>query len=485
MEPLLILPSPDGALVFGMDWLPLIGNSLERSAYRIAREHKATHLVLGNGGAAAVGLAVIPAGLSPGRSVLASAAQCLAGLFPSGTVALMLEISPGRFWVVAIHDGAVVTGTDRLYPEADAARAAIGDLTQAFPRLAVLGTQGVSQAPSLSALETAHSERARLIRVRGGVDVLCSPAGWFLAVLTAVLLAAWLSRPAAPARARAVAPVPDQEPAAAWRHALRVARQGHVVHGFSGTRLVLDSFYDLPAMVAGWRLVQASCVPDGSGWRCDAAYRRPTGSKGSDAFLDASPRAWRVSFPALEQARAAWHLDGSAIGLARHPSRSVSDDDRHLLGRLQALSPAFTRLELGQPVALKVAPPRDRRGRVLALPPGVPRHVVRSVRAIGPLRSASLLAPLASSVEWSRIAVTAGGVRSPSLTSSRFVISFEGVLHETEPPGEDPAASSVAPIPDVRRKAVPSQCSSGICPDAGHAGSPGTVGHAGAGRPGD
>jgi hypothetical protein len=484
MEPLLILPSPNGALVFGMDWLPLIGNRLERSARRIAREYKATHLVLGNGGVAAVGLAVIPASVPGRRCALVSAAQCLAGLFPSGTVALMLEVAAGRFWVAAIHDGAVVTGTDRLYAEADAARAAIGDLAQAFPLLTVLGTPGVSQAPSLSVLEAAHNERARLTRVRGTAHALRSPAGGLSAILVAVLLAAWLWRPTAPVRARAVAAVPDQDPVAAWRRAIGVARQGRVVHGFSGTRLVLDSFYDLPTVVAGWLLVRASCVPDGSGWRCDASYRRRKDGKGSDAFLDASPGTWQVSFPALEQARAAWHLDGGAVRLARHSSRSVSDDDRHLLGRLQALSPAFTRLELGRPVPLKVAPPRDRRGRVLVRPPGLPRHVVRSVRVTGPLRSAGLLAPLASSVEWSRIAFTAGDVRSPSLTSSRFVISFEGVLHETESPGEDPASPGMARVSGGRKKAAPLPCPPGACPDAGHAGSPGLVGQGGASHSG-
>src|SRR3546814_20214746 len=65
---LLILPSSGGALVFGMDWLPLIGRRTERTAYRAARQYKATHLVLDGPQAAAVGLAIVPSAHGDRRS---------------------------------------------------------------------------------------------------------------------------------------------------------------------------------------------------------------------------------------------------------------------------------------------------------------------------------------------------------------------------------------------------------------------------------
>jgi hypothetical protein len=107
-----------------------------------------------------------------------------------------------------------------------------------------------------------------------------------------------------------------------------------------------------------------------------------------------------------------------------------------MLSRLQALSPAFTRLDIGLPTALPVIPPKDGHGRALPSPQGVPRHVTRAIRVAGPLRSAGLLIPVVSSVEWARIGITLGGTRPVSLTSSRLMVSLEGVVHASEPPPE-------------------------------------------------
>src|SRR3546814_13674985 len=112
---LLILPSSGGALVFGMDWLPLIGRRTERTAYRAARQYKATHLVLDGPQAAAVGLAIVPSAHGRGGLILVSAARNLAGMFPSGTLAALLRIEPGGFWVAGVQEGTVEVGRARLY----------------------------------------------------------------------------------------------------------------------------------------------------------------------------------------------------------------------------------------------------------------------------------------------------------------------------------------------------------------------------------
>ncbi|HEU0230571.1 MAG TPA: hypothetical protein VFR20_08360 [Burkholderiaceae bacterium] len=480
MAPYLILPSSDSALVFGMEWLPLIGRRLESAAYRTARQYKASHLVFSNTGATAVGLADLPTGMPRAGGALRSAAQCLACLFSSGTVALMLEVESGRFWVAAVHDGAVVTGTDRLYPGEDVARAAMEDLKQAYPRLAVLGAPGSPPAPSLRALDSADGTRTRLVRARSGGGIrrtlICSS----LAMLMVAPLIIWGVRPRNVALAPTALPAAHQSPATIWRRAVDSARQGHVVHGYAGTRLVLDSFYELPGSMAGWSLTQAACSPEGSGWRCDAMYRRRANGAGSDVFLDAAPSAWRVSFAGLDQARVSWPLSGTAVALVRHDPHSVRHDDRHLLSQLQALSPAFTRLELGQPVALRITPPRDRGGRVPPRPPGMPRYVTRSVRIMGPLRSAGMLAPLMPSIEWSRVTLASSDVRAPSLTASRFVISFEGVLHESEP--LDAEGVSSGRVSTVGQEDKSPQCMHDRCHGAGPAGASGVVGDAGSGQ---
>lgn len=441
----MIVPQSGAALVFGMDWLPLIGRRAERSAYRFARRYRATHLVLGNAEAAAVGLAMLAPGSARASDILWSAAQCLASLFPSGTVAIMLEVVPGRFWVAATHDGNVVAGTDRFHPGAGPAQGAVEELRQAFPRLTVLGSPGAPPMPALSALSAAGTESARLVRLRRRGAVLRVLAWWLGVGSAAAMPIWWLWAPGLPRGASPASRVSDIDPAVAWAQARKAAKHGRVVHGQAGTRLVLDSLYELPAIVAGWGLAQASCSPENLGWRCRAEYQRRASHADSGTFLAQASGEWRVTFPSLDQASVNWRLAAGAVALADHVPDSARHHDAHMLSRLQALSPAFTRLDLGLPTALPVIPPRDGRGRALPSPQGVSQHVTRAVRVAGPLRSAALLIPVVSSVEWARIGVTLGDARPVSLTSSRLMVSLEGVVHASEPPPEVGATSPGVP----------------------------------------
>jgi len=432
MDQLLILPSQDGALVFGMDWLPLIGRRAERAAYRIARQHKATHLALEGPGAAAVGLAAVPPARAHRGKTLHSAAQGMAGLFPTGTVAMLIQVQPGAFWVVAIHEGAVIAGTDRLYDASARARAALADLKQAFPHLRVLGDGQAPDAPDLQAIRGAGTAQSRLLRVGARRPMLPAPLQWFGLALVLVLLAPrlWaLATGWGPGRPEA-AERPD--PVAAWRQAMLATARTHVVHGIAGTRQVLEALYELPVQVAGWSLAGAQCLADGRTWRCQADYRRTAPDASNDSFLGGVPGHWRVGFASMDLARPGWEFPSGATGLDRHVPDSVGHNDRYLLSRLQAISPAFTQLQLGKSAALAVASPRDGHGVEIPRPAQVPRYFRRAVRIKGPLRSASLLPPHAASMRWEKIGIVLGDARQATLKTSRIMISFEGALYEVE-----------------------------------------------------
>src|SRR5690606_21936348 len=99
-------------LAFGLEWLPLVTGKPERSAHRLARQHKASHLVMSTDSAASVGLAFVGRSSPLRRRTVHSAAQIVAQLFEVGTVALVLCLPGSLYWMVAVHEGAVLSRTD-------------------------------------------------------------------------------------------------------------------------------------------------------------------------------------------------------------------------------------------------------------------------------------------------------------------------------------------------------------------------------------
>lgn len=437
MGQLLLLPSANGKLVFGLEWLPLIGRRTESRAYQAARQYRATHLVVDGPDGAAVGLATLDGANMPGNQVMHSAARALANLHGSGTVASCLPVKNDVFWVVGVHEGTVIAGTDRLYSTREQADAGLADLRQAFPHLHVLDIEAVGQGTLPGSIQDGCDASALLHKVRGRrrrfrTGVMCVVLAlllWFLVPqLWNMAFTAGPDQPGVQARV---------DPVAAWRVAVTKARRGHVVHGVSGTRLALDAFYTLPVFTAGWALTRAQCLAKDTSWNCQATYRRSTPTADNASFLEAAHKSWGVSFPSLDSAHVSWVLASGSLPLNQFSPDSTDYNDRHLASRFQAISSAFGQLQLGKPVPYPVLPPVDSNGRRIARPVSELRHLTRSVHIKGPLRSASLLLPYVGPIEWKKIGIVVGSARLPSLTSSQLIVSFEGVIHETESQAND------------------------------------------------
>ena len=435
MDGVLILPGAAASLAFGLEWQPLIPGRAVREAHRRARRARATHVVVAGDGAAAAGMARLRV-QAPGASrSIHSAAQNLALLFGAGTFALLLELAPGRHWLVAVHDGAVVMRTDRLFESCEQAAAAMDELRQAYPRLVVLPGAAGYAAPDLAQIEAASTPQTRLVAVAARWRrLLPRPAQWLLlAVLLAMLLPrAWQAlRPPRPAQAGA-----GIDAVQAWRAALRKVQRKHVLHGVRGTQAVLAVLYALPISLAGWRLSQAACEARPGAWHCSARYERLDAQASNAGLLAAAPRHWRLGFPSMEQAHADWRVAHAGLPLHEHALYSPAYNERHLLSALQAILPAFASLRLGKGRGLQVTAPRDARGRPLPRPAGLPAYVLRPVEVHAPLRSAGLLLPHTQAMAWRKVALSVRQAARPGLKSSSLHLSMIGDLYEIQYPYE-------------------------------------------------
>lgn len=426
----LILPLPTATLVFGLQWLPLLGGKAGRLAPRLARQHRATHMVFAGDASDSVGIVSLKTGRAQRKTRLHSAAQNIAQLFSTGTVALLLELEQAGYWLVAVHEGAVIARTDRLYRSSTDAQLVLSELRQAYPQLVLLGDAHAPQQPSLGLIEAASSNHSLLRLLRRWTPVLPWPVQVFFLSLVLVLLVPRLWDAFGSTPYASVRQVDD--PSQAWRSALEKSTQGRAVHGVQGMHDLLQALHQLPVRVGGWALQEAECRPKPRKWRCLARYTRATVQASNLQFLSAAPVHWLVEFDSIEQARPTWEVNAQATPLQLARLKSSADHERNLFSSLQAIRPAFSQMQIGQPQSLPLSAPTDNNGHALPRPPGLLTYFSRSVRLVGPLRSASVMLPYAESIEWTKAQLTLRDVDQPGLKSSNLSLSLQGNLYETE-----------------------------------------------------
>lgn len=419
-----ILERDGVALVFGLEWFPLLGSHPEVQARSVARARRASHRVVCAGGAAAVGL------LQTGRMSrkrgqrYCSAAAAFARLHAHETVAAVMTLPGGRRWMVAVHEGAVMTRCDHLHDASAPMDETLSLLREAHPGLTVLDDRG-SPAGQLDALFEAAMEGCELVgsrrRMTGRI------------VLLSLLLTAGvtLAKGGGLWGAREADVIPVQDAGSAWQDAIAESARAHRVHGVTGLQAALTAIYDVPVMVAGWHLDQVECRPRPSTWQCRSRYRR--GNTGdNERFIAAAKADWDLSFDPMQGAEAAWSVPLPSQPLAHVRLHGPRQNEARLISALQAMLDAFTELRLDPPQAIPVRAPLDAQQLPLPRPPGLAAYQRRVVRLQAPLRSLALLLPETAHMSWDRILVQVTAVDQPTLRSSGLRASLSGVLYEKD-----------------------------------------------------
>lgn len=410
------------SLVFGLDWIPLLGD--EGGAANVAGRHGASHLALSGNPPAALGMAT---GLSR-RSTYWSAAILMACQHPVGTVVRMVPLEGGVWHVLACHEGVALVRADRGYADYALACQAVEMLRMSYPHLSLHEdpppaaideerTAGLQDLAKLSAsVPPLQRVRPRLIR-RSVLAVLVLTAG----VLAAVF---W--------RAAARPGPPLQTAQAAWALALDQTLARRPVHGSAGTRDILQALYRQPVHLAGWRLQSLRCEPasGNSRWGCIGEYRRNRPTADSRGLLAVAPADWRLDFPSLDRARAQWLLAPAATPVRPENLPAGGILARDWVSALQGILPAFSKIQVEPARPLVIPGPRDAQGRELPRPADLPALATRALQVRGPLQSASLLAPLAQAVSWHKLNLTFTPGARTGLRSSRLILHLEGIAYE-------------------------------------------------------
>ncbi len=414
----LVLAAGRAQLIFGLEWHALLDAAPAKAGRRLARQRRATHMALSGSAAASVGLAFL-GGAQRRATGLHSAAQAVASMFPQGTYTLMLEVDTGVYWLVGVHEGAVIARTDVLHCDTALVRTLIAELTMAYPHLVELGSPNAPSAPTLSDIESAVSSKTLLLKVRSARSFgigLCLAFGLLLSALYGPFNTRHTTESDRVVRDGQFAPgFTALQPS--------TASPGVRVHGQAGLDGLLHVFYSLPVQADDWVLQHAACLDAAQSWQCTAHYHRAAHSASNAAFLRAMPSSWRVDFPSLETAHVHWSTQAFTAALHADMLAHKADNDRLLFSRLQAISKAFQRIDIG--ISTPV---------VEQIHEGGPQYQRRSLHIDGPLRSFSFLPPYAAGMAWTKAELRHQPIDRADAQSSRFVFSLSGALYETTKP---------------------------------------------------
>ncbi|TEA77344.1 hypothetical protein [Allopusillimonas ginsengisoli] len=443
MTEALVLQVGKVSLVLGLEWFALLDEGGARAARRLARRHRATHMIAIGHAAGAVGVVTLPQhrgrnhtrvsrnakpAPAPSDSILHSAAMLFARQFPTGTVAALIEVSPGLLWLIAVHEGVVVARTDRLYVDAAAALAAMAELKLAYPHLVTPGEGAVPAVPGLDALTQHTGAHSQLLYLSNWRQMSISTQLGLGLMFILVFCAARLN-----AGSYQMDPLSHKEPATSWltpSSDAMLPTASPVVHGITGLQSLLGIFHALPTNPGGWALTWSQCQAHALSWHCVARYRRERAEATNEALLQHAPSAWRISFVSLDEATADWQTDAPGILLQHARPMSPVHNDRHLLSALQGLQALFTHLQVGQP--MPVASVSTHSSPAQAAGDLASQFRQRAIRIEGPLRSASLLVDHAAFMGWSTAMLRVQAIDAPDTKRSRFLLTLEGELYESK-----------------------------------------------------
>ncbi|AZY49752.1 pilus assembly protein [Bordetella avium] len=353
-----------GRWVYGMAWFAVVGSHAPRMARLRARQMGASHYLLGGEQALTVGCSRLR-----GRGVFHSAAQQVASHFAPASFAAILALDDSH-WLVAVQEGAVLSGGDQLFARYADAEAALDRLGPDFTGNSEDAEQALQALPG-------KATRLHALPPR--------PSGWLvLAVLTAGL-GLWLWP-----TAQAPAPLAQTEKPAE----LCLAD-------------VLASLQKIPMRQAGWLLAEAQCQAGLRSWSCHARYQPETSSALSSAFRTDGP--WTLALSGMDDIALSWQAPGQCeVSLSGQPP------DLRWMQAMQPWRGAFDEIHMGPWM------PKD-------------EVQARALRLSGPLRSYSLPPWRRLPAYWRRVQLHVDLSRPPSARSSGLTLLVEGDLHAVIP----------------------------------------------------
>ena len=425
----LILSHPLGAgIVFGLNWMPIMGGVPKELGRRRARLLRATHFLVIGESAAVVGCGAIKdTRRYEGKErldrsgALFSAAAMFAAEHALGIVAGLFEIPNKGYWLIAVNAGLVLAQTDRLIVTLDEAQLAVTALENRFPSLRLLALQKIESEALPSWMVGDLKREGRLYRLSVSVSPFLT--GIVALVFVGCLYGSWvfLHRPPVPIK-------PSAESAdIRWAQVMSKFSSSHSIHDPDHLFEVLQSWQKAPLKPGGWQLRRIFCETASMDWHCAAHYQRIQRMARSEQLDAAKPEKWNLDLIDLDHAALRWEIRAAA---STFQTVSSSTPFKIWMSYLQSVTPVFESIEIGSGTRITIQAPVDEYGVVIDRPAHIKSLKRRSLSIKGPLRSASALKGLTVPVRWRSVHLNVGSVAGVGITRSALLVHLIGEVYE-------------------------------------------------------
>lgn len=465
-----------GALVLGLSWRSIVSKGVEASAIKMARQNKATHLIVRE---QQVGWAKLPKSATlPPRMYPVSAVAARQHVGDSLYVLDLGDIKPGLFWVATSRDGSP-TANDEVLRDVDAHEA----LAQA--RLLMEQVEdGASSLTVYTNVEHHGFTNAQPISLQGLIDAakvsdqMMRPVasqsskgknkpllvGAVLLMLAIAGNEAWNQHKESElARLALLNKKPAIDPALEWGKVIEQWQRDTAAPRPTTLTDVIASAYKAPVNWEGWSMSVSSCnagalsggtpiatqttqgmdasqvaglVTDATtatirqSWSCSATYeRKPNGTLSRD-MAPKIPGAFSVSFTPLNQMVLSWSFFVDAENISLEKIQSVQHHNIESSSHLQHLQQAMVEEPRFTFAPVTLIAPKAEDGTALPPDPRIADLKSGELQVRGPLRTLEAIGASGIQVAWRSISIQPDTqTNTPGLRSSVLMAQAQGVLY--------------------------------------------------------
>lgn len=360
--------------VFGLNWFVVLGENLDKEAYKLARKQGADYYLRGGGRANTVGLLKTNKnGGYPDRGKeLHSIAATFARTFANSIFVVRFK-TPLGYWIMVAHDGLVQEGTDCFYDTIEETDGIIQGFKKMWGEIPVYGDQPNDiDMPDLGDILPQTGQYTRL--KRASVSLRSIPIwGWAIIALGAGYFAydegttRWEAYQAQ--KRRDEQRWLQENPTQAWRQAILSWAKNTPVLGGTGIDQWGAAIASVPTHIGRWELAGFNCSSLG---KCTGEYfRMPLGSLTS--FEQFMPEGWEKHPKSLNVMAVNFSFPlelTNLLDLGVDDLPKIQESKKVELNLLQGILPIVNKVDFSQAEKAKIKAPQQEQsnGSMRAVP---------------------------------------------------------------------------------------------------------------------
>lgn len=433
------LVPPGKALVMGLTWKVLLGQSLDELALAESIKAKASHFTH-SGRSGSVGYTRFKA--DPKLAYL-SLANLFAASNPISTAFVALTINDSDVWVCGVSNGSVLTGYDVITDDLDTVESMKEGFGRRFADANFLGDAGIDGLDENYAWDAIQEllgnnsvvSAAGLKIVKGGLGKSMRKVPKPLIYLTLLGISLFAFQKAGLPLAKSLFAPKEQavveDPEVLWADALEGWLEANRVSGPSALNEALNGIGDVPIIIAGWRAKSIECSWTTKAWKCIGEYKASSRLHTNSAFDAAKPTSWLVSWSLLQGAKVSFDLPTASHSIVIKSLKPVSEHQLVTASKVQMLSPLLTAGDkaISSFARIAVPPPKLANGGNVPPSTAVVFPLVAKALLKSPLRTAAAMQGWADDVSWTRIVLTFDLKREPGINESSAVMELAGNIY--------------------------------------------------------